>query len=265
MPIEPDDATSEEVFESDPHHSTAVRREFVWTHLTANATVTVESAEPSDPNASSQVLFDLQASTLLQICQQFERGIERFNIIERGMRRVRDVWTPRTASATVVVESTERSDPNSSSQVPLDIQIPTLLQICQQLERGIERFNITQRGMRRVRDNMPYSLLPVSHRCQGYRREEVILGPSLLESVVLTSSNPTANEICFLCGEKITETYSARYRLILNNILQGAGRNFQYYRFTEGPQNAPIWYAICYSMSSSVIAVLFRFLTLHAF
>jgi hypothetical protein len=104
-------------------------------------------------------------------------------------------WIPLTTSDTrtvTVVESTKFPD-----------QSLTILEICQQFERGIERLKINKRGMRRTQDTISHSATLVSHRCQGYRREEVILGPRLLESVVLMSSNPTANEICFLCGEKI--------------------------------------------------------------
>jgi hypothetical protein len=62
---------------------------------------------------------------------------------------------------------------------------------------------LTKRVMRRVKaSNCQPS---VSHRC-SYLKEEVILGPTVAESAILMTSNPTIHEVCFVCGERVERT-----------------------------------------------------------
>ncbi|KAK0433383.1 uncharacterized protein EV420DRAFT_1600825 [Desarmillaria tabescens] len=44
-----------------------------------------------------------------------------------------------------------------------------------------------------------------SHRCQGYRREEVTLTPVVADCRVITDTTPILHEQCPICGEKVGE------------------------------------------------------------
>ncbi|KAF9065712.1 PB1 domain-containing protein [Rhodocollybia butyracea] len=60
----------------------------------------------------------------------------------------------------------------------------------------------------------------ISHKCKGYRREEVTFTPDAFENTVVVFREPSLNEKCVLCGTLITIEESL---LASPRILAGSG------------------------------------------
>jgi hypothetical protein len=78
------------------------------------------------------------------------------------------------------------------------------------------RHKLTKRAIRRI--TASDSEAPQHHQCSSYRREEVILGPTMDDSAILTSNNPAIDEICFICGKKVTSVRSINLDLLSGTI-----------------------------------------------
>ena len=73
----------------------------------------------------------------------------------------------------------------------------TLYDIAKQFERIIKRFHLTKKlPFRQIFNDFEGS----SHRCDEYRKEEIILAPIAALNTVLTSATPGLHETCFVCG-----------------------------------------------------------------
>jgi hypothetical protein len=72
-----------------------------------------------------------------------------------------------------------------------------LHEIIKQFETAIDRHQLRKSGIRRLNHQ------PSLHKCTSYRKEEVILGPTMETSAILMSSSPSIHEVCFVCGIRV--------------------------------------------------------------
>jgi hypothetical protein len=120
-----------------------------------------------------------------------ETGSQASSLVTADNPRREFGWTQRT----------------SASSGDCHTQSLSLLVITQQFKKAIIRHKLTKRAIRRITANDSVDV-PQHHHCSSYRREEVILGPTMDDSAILTSDNPAIHEICFVCGKKVTPAIS---------------------------------------------------------
>jgi hypothetical protein len=86
--------------------------------------------------------------------------------------------------------------------------------ISQQFKTAIMRHELTSECVIRQITLSPDREFSIHHpKCTSYRREEVILGPTVEDSAILTSLFPSIDEVCFVCREKVRPLPLALFEL----------------------------------------------------